>query len=230
MKMSSHIGMVSLSVALLAGCARTPTGVTPGGQTLITFQAQVQGQIVPGDPNAYYYIVLDTDNNPTTGPIPVVARPWGNGYAAGSYTHYVLYHNGVFGVYASVDANHTTSTYLGRPLQAGITTTNHPNDTLFVQVDRAQIADLHPDVRALDVNIIATDRVPLDPQELTVKVVDGLGASGNDYVTIPLTYTTVYNNGVDPDPAHPETPLDAFGLATNPDLDLVNWRITVQTL
>jgi hypothetical protein len=224
-----HIGMVSLSAALLAGCARTPPGATTGAQTLVTFEVQVAGQIVPGDPNAYYYIVLDTDNNPATGPIPVVARPWGNGYAAGSYTHYVLYHNGVFGVYESIDPNHTTSTYLGRPLQGGITTTNRPNDTLFVQVDRAQIADIHPDVRAIDVNVISTDRVPLDPQELTVKVVDGLGASGNDYVTIPFGFTTVYTNGVDPDPAHPETPRDADGLANNPNLDLINWRITVQT-
>jgi hypothetical protein len=221
--------MVSLSVALLAGCARTPPGVSTSGQTLVTFEVQVQGQIVAGDPNAYYYIVLDTDNNPATGPVPVVARPWGNGYATGSYSYYVLYHNGVFGVYESTDANHTTSTYIGRPLQAGITTTNRPNDTLFVQLDRSQIAGANPDVSALDVNVISTNVVPLDPQEIVTKVVDGLGVSGNAYVTIPLTYTTVYNNGVDPDPGDPERADDAPYLSDNPNLDLINWRITVQT-
>lgn len=227
--MRAHVVMVTLVAGMLAGCAHTPPGVTPIGQTLVTFEVQFQGAINPGNPNAYYYIVLDTDNNPATGPVPVVARPWGNGYAAGSYTHYVLYHNGVFGVYRSADANHTTSTFIGRPFQAGLATHNVPNDSLFIQIDRAQIADVHPDVSALDVNVIATDRVPLDPQEVTTKIVDGLGASGNDYVTIPLTFTTTYNDGIDPDPAHPENPLDAPGLDTRPDLDITNWRISVQT-
>lgn len=224
-----HLLILTLAAAFCAGCARTPAGVAPGSQTLITFEVQVAGSL-SADPNAWYYIVLDTNNDPTDGPVPVVARPWGNGYAAGSYTHYVLYRPGAgFRVFRSADPNHTENTYLGPPLQAGLTSTNRPNDTLMVQLDRAQIATVNPDVRALDVNIIATDRVPLDPQEITPKTVDGLGASGNEFVTIPLTYTTTYANGVDPDPGHPEGPRDAPGLAERPHLDLINWRITVQT-
>jgi hypothetical protein len=216
--------------ALIGGCASTPSGVTPGKQTLITFEVQVAGSINTANPASYYYIVLDTDNDPSDGPIPVVSRPWGNGYAAGSYTHYILYRPGSgFRVYRSADPNHTEAVYMGTPLQAGIATTNRPNDTLVVQVERSQIATVNTNVSALDVNVIATDRVPLDPQEITPKIVDGLGPSGNDFVTIPLTFTTTYANGVDPDPGHPETPNDAPGLATRPDLDLASWRITVQT-
>ena len=55
------------------------------------------------------------------------------------------------------------------------------------------------------------------------------GRSGNAFVTIPLTFTTTYTNGVDPDPGNPETPNDAPGLDTRPNVDLTNWRITVQT-
>lgn len=223
--MRTHVIMVSLAALLCAGCARTPAGVSPEGQTIVTFQAQVRGAIRP---DGYYYILLDTNNDPTDGPVPVVARPWGNGYAAGSYTHYVLYHGGVFGVYQSSDPDHSQSTYLGRPMQASIITTNTPGDTLFVQLDRAQIANVHPDVRALDVNIVTTDRVPLNAEDPAPKIVDGLGRSGNAYVTIPLTFTTTYFNGGEPDPGNPETANDAPGLDSRPDLDLINWRTTVQ--
>jgi hypothetical protein len=218
--------MVSLTALLWGGCAKTPAGISTEGQTLVTFEVQVRGAIQPEN---YYYILLDTNNDPTDGPVPVVGRPWGNGYAAGSYTHYVLFHGGVFSVYQSSDPNHTSSSYLGRPLQAGVSTTNAAGDTLVVQLDRAQITNVHPDVRAVDVNLVATDRVPLDPQEVTPKTVDGLGRSGNAFVTIPLTFTTTYANGVDPDPGNPETPNDAPDLDTRPNLDLTNWRITVQT-
>lgn len=225
----AHTMILTLAATLCAGCARTPAGVTPGQQTLVTFEVQVAGS-VSVDPNAYYYIVIDTDNDPTDGPVPVVARPWGNGYAAGSYTHYILYRPGAgFRVFQSADENHTENTYIGPPLQAGVGTTNRPSDTLIIQIDRSQIATVNPDVRALDVNVIATDRVPLDPQEVTPKTVDGLGGSGNEFVTIPLTFTTTYANGVDPDPGHPEGPNDAPGLAAHPNLDLTNWRFTVQT-
>jgi hypothetical protein len=218
--------MLPLAALLCAGCAKTPSGVSDQGQTLITFQVQLRGAV---QPDAYYYILLDTNNDPGDGPVPVVARPWGNGFAAGSYTHYVVYNGGVFSVYESSDADHTQSTYLGRPLQAAVITTNTPNDTLFVQLDRSQIANVHPDVHALDVNFVATDRVPLDTEGPVSKTVDGLGRSGNAFVTIPLTFTTTYVNGGDPDPGNPETANDAPGLDTRPDLDITNWRITVHT-
>lgn len=208
---------------LAAGCARTPDGASDGGGTLVTFQVQLKGAV---NPSLYYYVLLDTDNDPSDGPVPVVARPWGNGYAAGSYTHFVLYHAGTFGVYRSSDADHTEQVYLGRPLQAFVTTTNNPSDTLQIQIEAGMVDDANPSVASFDVNVVCTDRVPLDPQDATPKVVDGLGASGNDYVSIPLTFTTSYANGVDPDPGHPERE-EAW--VTEPSLDMVNWRIVVQT-
>ncbi|HEY3267209.1 MAG TPA: hypothetical protein VGM37_09800 [Armatimonadota bacterium] len=225
--MKRYLHLIPIALAL-AGCAKTPPGAVTGPQTLVTFEVQVQGSVNPAE---YYYIVLDTNNDASDGPRPVVARPWGNGYAAGSYTHYILYHAGTFGVYQSSDnPDHQMNVYLGRPLQAGVESRNNASDTLVVQLDAAQVANVNPAVRALDVNIIATDRVPLDPQEITTKTVDGLGLSGADFVTIPLTYTQVYQDGVNPDPGHPET-LEAGivpGLAEHPELDLINWRTTVQ--
>ncbi|HOC31133.1 MAG TPA: hypothetical protein PKK84_02715 [Armatimonadota bacterium] len=213
-----------LGVLALAGCSRTPDGVIPDDGTLVTIEIKMTGVVHPAN---YYYAVIDTDNNPGTGPIPVASRPWGNGYAAGSYTHYVLLHGGVFGVYESVDPSHSISTYLGRPIQAAVTTTSKPNDTIVVQLDTTQLKTVNPGVRALDVNLIATDRVPLDPQDPTPKIVDGLGRGGNDYVTIPVTYTSAYANGVDPDPTHPERAEP--DIVPDPNCDILDWKITVMT-
>ena len=87
---------------LLAGCAKAPSGgitsPTSGPQLLITMT-------VAGIINAaYYYFVLfnvnmtpNANNSGATGPVPVVAPPYVNGFAAGAFTNYVEYNQSVPG-------------------------------------------------------------------------------------------------------------------------------------
>ena len=75
---------------LLAGCAKAPSrGITSpasGPQILVTMT--VAGRI---NPSYYYFVLFNVRQNTTgpTGPVPVVAPPYGNGFAAGAFTNYV---------------------------------------------------------------------------------------------------------------------------------------------
>ena len=77
----------------------------------------------------------------------------------------------------------------------------------------------------LDVNVITTDKLVQDPNYSGIKAVDGLGPSGNDYLTIPLVNNRTFTNADLPegsrevagDMQHPD-----------PDLDIVDWKIEVR--
>ncbi len=92
----------SLFVLLLllpAGCAKSPSGISgssPVSGPQLQISLTVQGTI---NPNFYYYILfnLNRATGPTgsgTGAVPVVAIPYGNGFAAGAFSNYVEYHGG----------------------------------------------------------------------------------------------------------------------------------------
>ena len=55
------------------------------------------------NPAYYYYVLFNVNNTPNsnnsgpTGPVPVVAPPYANGFAAGAFTNYVEYNSGVPG-------------------------------------------------------------------------------------------------------------------------------------
>ena len=95
-------GGLSGLLLLPAGCAKAPGGSSgatspvSGPQLFITMT--VRGTI---NPNYYYYVLFNINNTPgpggpggtsVTGPVPVVAPPYGNGFAAGAFTNYVQFH------------------------------------------------------------------------------------------------------------------------------------------
>jgi len=85
----------------LAGCARGPSGPTPGVPSwtlrfVVDFGA-------PIDDRFFYFIALDVDSDyGVDGPLPVAAGPyWGNGWGTGSITHFISYHQGRYDVYVA---------------------------------------------------------------------------------------------------------------------------------
>src|SRR5947208_4541191 len=115
MRQNSHVrrGLAAFLFLAVAGCAQTPAGVTgpPPRQLLLT--ETVAGVIAPED---FYYMAMDFSGDPAKGPVPVIGSPWGNGWGAGSITHYVLIHGNQAQVFRiRPGTNLLESDFLGRP-------------------------------------------------------------------------------------------------------------------
>jgi hypothetical protein len=172
--------------------------------------------------NRHYFFAIDTNSTNGQGPIPVVAQPWGNGWGTGAITHYVQIDNsqpGFFGVYSfKPDSIMTSSVYLGRPLSSS-TPTN--TSTLSFSLDISQLTTNGSPLNQIDVNIITTDILPVNPYDSVNKLYDALGTSGQNYITINLQSNQIYRNA---DASEPETQGDT----PDPDLDIIDWQIEVR--
>ncbi len=88
--------------AFLGGCANQGSLIGPTTPaTVVDFSFTMAG---PVDPNAYYFLALDTlDDNGATFPIPVAGGPyWGNGWGTGTITHFLEYHMGQYDLYRTL--------------------------------------------------------------------------------------------------------------------------------
>jgi hypothetical protein len=219
--------LLLFGLALLAaqGCARVPDEVT-GDQVRrrLTVSFSVAGQV---NPQYFYFIAIDADGNPSSGPVPVVTAPFGNGWVTGSVTHYVEFHLGVFGVFRFVpDTNLLVADSLGSPFEF-----NQPQQppgnriSATLDVDRT----LGTDVNLINLNIITTDRIDIDPTFTGTKIFDALGASGNQFLTLPLNVTQTFTNAQSPDPetAGDLPPASSQGVDFSA-LDITDWTIQVQ--
>ena len=265
--MTRHSLPAFLGAALFllpSGCAKGPSGSPTGGGSSITGRLlivtmTVRGQIDPT--NDYYFVLFNVNNtarNGFTGPVPVVTdfERGGNGFAGGNFSHYVEVHQNAgppsasgstnFGFYGIASDLLTTSGPAGL-IQALFTSTNAPNDTLTFEIPLSSLAtsDISAaNISNLEVNFIATDKVPINPQDTSTKNFDALGdASGggglNDYATI---YVGTNVNGTDA-----ANDVASYAPATNspqnvpysvdsnqnqtqpsniPNLDITNWSVT----
>jgi hypothetical protein len=85
--------------------------------------------------------------------------------------------------------------------------------------------------------MIATDRLPVNPNDTSPKLFDALGNSNygsgelNDYITINTQQAATYNNSLDPiEPTGDVEQTNGSGGYTNfnePDLDISNWSVQV---
>ena len=84
-----------LASLLLFGCARFPSGSVSNPaarQLVVTVEFAA-----PLDNRYYYFVALDTNQDSSDGPVPVVQGPyWGNGWGTGPISEFVEYHNGQF--------------------------------------------------------------------------------------------------------------------------------------
>ncbi|MFN4033631.1 MAG: hypothetical protein ACK4ME_08465 [Fimbriimonadales bacterium] len=213
-----------------SACARFPDTPTAGGVRRIVVEVQVAGRIRL---DYHYFVLFNLSNDPTgqAGPVPVVAPPWGNGFAAGAFTHFMRFDNiqpaGGYALYRVLpDTNLSVFEYLGAPRFSE--PVGAESNRLRFEIDLTRLIPNLIDaqqMRFIQLNIIATDRVPLDPNDLTPKVVDALGdpALGvSQYLNLRIDQNRIVRNA--------DTNLEPRGDAPDPDLDIVDWRVEVRAL
>jgi hypothetical protein len=225
----SVLSVVSLLAALMAaGCARTPAGAVRAPARQLVLELTVAGRI---QSNLQYYLALDLDADPNTGPLPVVGPPWGNGWGTGMITHYVVIRGGQALVFRfRPDTNLLETEPLGRPFDFRPPTPAAPG-RVAVTLDLDTLVPPTTELPTFTYNILTTDITPLDPQFPGPKLVDGFGRSGNQFVTLSALQNRVFANGDLSPPV--EAPDDVFrapelAAANSPDLDIVDWRVEVR--
>jgi hypothetical protein len=236
--------LILLLVVVLAGCAKFPGAGGQGNNTRLIFTMTMDGEVRD---NFIYMVAIrwSKEGSPRgTGPIPVVAPPWGNGFVAGRANVFVRYdpiqdpaHPYI--VYRFTDPIPDNSdpvngqAYLTQWVQTGYPVAYEDvptgGKTIKFELDLSQIAENTADVpllQAMQVNFLTMDRIPQGSD--TNKNFDGLGdtrlPSGiNEYITIPLTRDGVYNNttGIN-------SGLEPSGDVPDPSLDIVDWQVEVR--
>ena len=211
------------------GCAKVPGGGGVAGSTRLVFRMEVAREIRPG----YIYMVAvrpSTDlNPPEQGPIPVIAPPWGNGFVAGTVTHFVMWADTQSPRYLIYQFRPGTNLIeyfaIGSPIN--FIDVNPGEKVLRFEMDLTQVA---PDVataatyQSVQLNFLTMDRIP---QGTTgTKNWDALGDSRlptevNSPITIPLRTSGIYDNARF---QNLEVPADV----ADPDLDIVDWSVEVR--
>lgn len=212
----------------LVGCAKFPsTPGTTGKQLVLTLK--VRGRISPTD-QTHYFIAIDNDGNPNTGPLAAIFPPYGgNGWVTSNdavnsigLTSFLQY-----------DASNPGGYIRGiRPGQFFLVTTFplppirseilDGGSTLRVVIDFSQIATVAipaADIKQLDINFITTNMLTVSDQPIFGRIWDGLGPSGQNYVTVDTTQDRIYSGDNADGPA-----------VTDPDLEIVYWSIETQTV
>jgi hypothetical protein len=235
MRSITSVIIFAVVLSTLAGCAKFPdTPPTTGKQLVLTLK--VRGQITPVDPfdpgvNHYYYIAIDNDNDQYTGPWAVAFPPFGgNGWVTSKDAQKSL---GVTSFIEYDAANPGGYVYSFVPNSFLLQYTNpqppvryevlDSGSTLRFIIDFSQIATTAfpaDQIKQLDVNFITTNELAVNPNQLYPnRQFDGLGPSGQDYVTVDTTIDRLYT-GTDDDTTTP----------TDGDIDIVYWSIQVQTV
>ena len=190
--------LLAVPALLLAGCAKAPSGgiTSPASGPQLFVTLTVAGRI-----NAayYYYVLFNINNTPSqsnsgpTGPVPVVAPPYVNGFAAGAFTNYVEYNQGVpggtgFGFY-SIDAALRQPNYLGS--SGYLVASQASGATLSFQLPLSFLATstvTTDQIQTLQVNFVTTNAVQVLGNDFsTPKYFDALytpDQSGNNFVNI----------------------------------------------
>ncbi|MCS7223316.1 MAG: hypothetical protein NZ959_01965 [Armatimonadetes bacterium] len=206
----------------MTGCAKFPeTRLPPASQDRLTVTLTYAAAL---DPSFYYFIAIDDDGNPDTGPLPALTRPWGNGWVVPEsrdsrcrfFVQYLQNTAAMFRLDTFVPP--FTTSYLGAPLQ-----------TIVLQPDRLRIVidlrhlftDFPIRPQRIELNFISVDELILDPTYTGVRNIDALGPTGNDFLSIPLTSTQTFRNG------QGGLTAEGAGDATLDPLDLTNWEVSV---
>jgi hypothetical protein len=223
------LALVSITALLLAvltaGCARFPTGLVPLSGKRIIVTMTVAGEI---DPSYYYYVAFDTSGTSTPGPVPIVGKPWGNGWGTGKITHYVIFNQfqpqGGYTLYSfsPTDQYLESPKYIGAP----VTFVRPPDgaNKLQFSIDLNQLAtDSMPadQIDLVNINFITTNILPVDSYaDISNKYYDGLGSVGSSFISISVKTSQTYTNS--------QTSIEGSGDVRIPNLDIVDWTVEVQ--
>ncbi len=208
----------------LCGCAKFPKQpLAPASRdrmvVTLTYAA-------PIDANAFYYIAIDDDDDPTTGPLPALTRPWGNGWGVpldttlGSRIHFFaeIFRQSVQLFQIQVFQPPFTTRSLGPPVDFSFP---QPNQ-IRVVIDLRQLFPLpNPIPNRLELNFISVNEIKGNPQDNTPRTgYDALGPTGNDFISIPLSSTQTFSNGQG-------WVQETSGDAQIDALDLTDWEVRI---
>ncbi|MCE5315653.1 MAG: hypothetical protein ABFD49_04060 [Armatimonadota bacterium] len=237
-RITSIIARIGIGVAIiftLSGCSKFPsTPATTGRQLVITLT--VRGEVdVDSLTNLgysrHYFIAIDNDGDPNTGPLAALYPPYGGtGWVTSEdaensvgLTSFLEYDSEnpegyIYGVEPGSYFLNLTSP--DPPITSEIL---NDGRSIRFTIDFSQIAtDNIPadSIDELDINFIATNALPTGGSEyITGREIDGLGSAGQDYITISTATDTTYTDD-DTDSS----------IISDPDLDIVSWQIEVETV
>ncbi|MCE5198925.1 MAG: hypothetical protein ABFD54_14355 [Armatimonadota bacterium] len=227
---------VAVVLSTLTGCAKFPsTPAVTNRQLVITLK--VRGSINPLDAsqpliNRHYFVAIDNDNDPNTGPLAALYPPYGgtgwvtsqNAQASVGLTSFIQYdaqnpEGYVYGVLPGSFFLNRTS-----PQPTIRTEIIEGGSAIRFTIDFSQIATTAipaDQIQQLDINFITTNALPNGNQYIEGREIDGLGPAGQDYITI----------STNTDRAFTDEDTDAGNFTvTDSDLDIVSWTIEVQTV
>lgn len=240
------LGLIVLfTLAFAPGCARVPADQQAGlgKQIIVTLRVRRQIQPLTSAQVPYYYFALinRTDSPNDAGPVPVVDRPWGNGFAAAAqpgaqgFVAFVRYDRfqpqGGYGVYR-VEGNPVNGIFtpLGRP--DAYTTPQEGESTLTFRLDLGRLPN--PDARYVQINLLATNNLPQGAEDAP-KTWDALGdgrdtGTINTWLTIDTTQDGIRSDANSAD-LEPEGDVreKLGGTVDEPDLDLVDWSVEIRS-
>lgn len=219
----------ALLALLMVGCAKFPSDSAFMGIKRLIFNLTVASPI---NPNYVYIVALRPSNllNPTdSGPIAVIAPPWGNGFVAGNANYFVRWDpttSPAYTLYQFRDPQLIQYFPIGVP----VSYTDLPANgrTLTFELDLTQLAATPADAQtyqSIQVNFLTMDRVPQGGTGS--KTWDALGNSAdptqiNTWITIPLTTNGIYNNARYGN-------LEPTGDCPDPSLDLSDFSVEVRS-
>lgn len=228
--------ILGLLGALLAGCARFPTGdqVTNAPPRTLYSEITLNGPI---NPNYYYFLALGVDQTRSTGPVPVVTGPelsngWGTitGLPSNQVQippFFVQFHNNTF---AQFRRQAEQTEYLGAPYRYG-TTTVDGRGRIWVEIDQRLLEPFlgttaNPIVQ---LNWITMQVITVPPEQIGLgKQYDGFGVTGNGYLdAVPLTTAITWESGINGQPVEPPYGPDER-TAQDPSIDMIDWRVDVR--
>lgn len=233
LRVTIFIIVALVTLFTFTGCARFPSGpATTGKQLVLTLK--VRGRINPFDSvtgtHRHYFIAIDNDGDPNTGPWAAVYPPYGgNGWVTSQdaqhsvgLTSFIRYDSTntegyIYGVLSGSYFLNITPPQ--PPIRAELL---EGGSTLRVIIDLSQVATTAipvDDIKQLDINFITTNALPVSGEFVTGRIWDGLGPSGQNYVNVDTTNDRLYYGYNSDGPA-----------VSDPDLDIVYWSIEVQTV
>lgn len=207
----------------LIGCAKFPEQpVTPVSKDRLIVTLVYAAPI---DPNYFYYIAVDSDGDPRTGPLPALTRPWGNGWGVpldetlGSRIDFFveIFRQSAQVFRIQVFQPPFTTQPLGPPLDLSFP---QPNQIRIV-LDLRQLFPQGQIPERVELNFISVNELKTNPYDNTPRTgFDALGPTGNDFISIPLASTQTFRNGQG-------WVQETSGDARIDSLDLIDWEVRV---
>ncbi|MGQ9462983.1 MAG: hypothetical protein ACUVTP_08235 [Candidatus Fervidibacter sp.] len=207
----------------LVGCAKFPEQpVTPVSKDRLIITLVYAAPI---DPNYFYYVAIDSDGDPRTGPLPALTRPWGNGWGVpldetlGSRIDFFveIFRQSAQVFRIQVFQPPFITQLLGPPIDFSFP---QPNQIRIV-LDLRQLFPQGQIPERVELNFISVSELKTNPYDNTPRTgFDALGPTGNDFISIPLTSTQTFRNGQG-------WVQETSGDAQIDSLDLTDWEVRV---